>query len=119
MVWNNDIRAYRVADIIGLWSKTRSSFLGQDSPPLPTGDLAYRILLHTKDLKDSELKEFASIPRVSLWVGPDCHVMCYPLKNNTMLNIVLLVPDNLPEAVAKAPGDLEEMHEIFKSWDPR
>jgi len=36
-----------------------------------------------------------------------------------MLNIVLLVPDNLPEAVAKAPGDIEEMHEIFKNWDPR
>ena len=36
-----------------------------------------------------------------------------------MLNIVLLVPDNLPEAVAKAPGDVEEMNEIFKNWDPR
>lgn len=45
--------------------------------------------------------------------------MYYPLKNNTLLNVVLLVPDNLPEAVAKAPGDLEEMHEIFKDWDPR
>lgn len=76
-------------------------------------------MLRVEDIDDQELREFASIPRVCLWVGPGCHAIYYPLKNNTMLNIVLLVPDNLPEAVAKAPGDLEEMHEIFKSWDPR
>ncbi|KAB5540244.1 hypothetical protein GE09DRAFT_252781 [Coniochaeta sp. 2T2.1] len=103
----------------GLWSKARSSFLGKPSPPIPTGDLAYRIVLEVKDIQDEELREFASIPRVCLWAGPDCHVIYYPLKNNTMLNIVLLVPDNLPEAVARAPGDIEEMHEIFKNWDPR
>lgn len=104
---------------LGLWSKSRSSFLARPSPPLPTGDLAYRILLRTADIQDEELREFASVPRVCLWVGPECHVMCYPVKNNTLLNIVLLVPDNLPEAVARAPGSLEEMHEIFQGWDPR
>ncbi|KAH9203818.1 hypothetical protein DL95DRAFT_500329 [Leptodontidium sp. 2 PMI_412] len=102
----------------GLWSKTRSSFLGKPSHPIPTGDLAYRIVLRVEDIDDQELREFASIPRVCLWVGPDCHAIYYPLKNNTMLNIVLLVPDNLPGTVAKAPGDLEEMNEIFKNWDP-
>jgi salicylate hydroxylase len=105
--------------LLGLHSKTRSSFLGRPSPPIPTGDLAYRILLKVEDITDPEILEFAKTPRVCLWVGPDCHVMYYPLKNNTLLNIVLLVPDNLPEAVAKAPGDLAEMHEIFTKWDPR
>lgn len=45
--------------------------------------------------------------------------MYYPLKGNTMCNIVLLVPDNLPEGVAKSQGDLNEMHAIFEDWDPR
>jgi salicylate hydroxylase len=36
-----------------------------------------------------------------------------------MINLVLLVPDNLPEGVAKASGDIGEMHEIFNGWDPR
>lgn len=35
-----------------------------------------------------------------------------------MLNVVLLVPDDLPPDVAKAQGDLEEMVELFKGWDP-
>lgn len=93
--------------------------MDKPSPPLPTGDLAYRILLRREDIKDKDLREFTSIPRVCLWVGPECHVMYYPLKNNSLLNIVLLVPDNLPEEVAKAPGDLAEMATIFENWDPR
>ncbi|KIW99461.1 uncharacterized protein Z518_11200 [Rhinocladiella mackenziei CBS 650.93] len=103
----------------GLWSKCRASFLGKPSPPIPTGDLAYRIVLRVEDIDDKDLREFASVPRVCLWVGPDCHAIYYPLRNNTMCNVVLLVPDNLPENVAKASGDLGEMHEIFKDWDPR
>lgn len=35
-----------------------------------------------------------------------------------MLNIVLVVPDNLPPSVAKAEGDLEEMAKFFEDWDP-
>ena len=35
-----------------------------------------------------------------------------------MFNIVLLVPDNLPEGVARQPGSLEEMRAIFTDWDP-
>lgn len=35
-----------------------------------------------------------------------------------MANIVLLVPDNLPDNVAKMSGDLSEMREIFHGWDP-
>lgn len=35
-----------------------------------------------------------------------------------MANIVLLSPDNLPADVAKVSGDLSEMKEIFRNWDP-
>jgi salicylate hydroxylase len=72
-----------------------------------------------KDIADESVRAFFEIPRVAMWVGPDCHSICYPLKVNTMLNLVLLVPDNLPDGVAKASGDIGEMHEIFKDWDPR
>jgi len=102
----------------GLWSNTRSKVLGRPSLPIPTGDLAYRIVLKTEDIKDQGLLDFMKKPRVCLWVGPDCHAIYYPLKNNTMANVVLLVPDNLPDNVAKMPGDLSEMKEIFSKWDP-
>ncbi|KAM6529338.1 hypothetical protein FALCPG4_007477 [Fusarium falciforme] len=102
----------------GLWSNTRSKVLGRPSRPIPTGDLAYRIVLKSEDIEDQELLEFMKKPRVCLWAGPDCHAIYYPLRNNTMANIVLLVPDNLPDNVAKMPGDLSEMKEIFAKWDP-
>lgn len=85
---------------------------------MPTGDLAYRIVLHTDTIEDADLRDFVSRPRVHLWVGPDCHAIYYPLRNNTMINIVLLVPDDLPENVAKAPGDIGQMRELFRDWDP-
>lgn len=104
--------------MVGLWSKTRSTVLGRPSPPIATGDLAYRIVLKAEDIKDQELLEFMKEPRVCLWAGPECHAIYYPLRNNTMANVVLLVPDNLPDNVAKMPGDLSEMKEIFEMWDP-
>lgn len=54
-----------------------------------------------------------------LWAGPGCHAICYPLKGNSLINIVLLAPDNLPEGVARAAGDLDEMLDVFRDWDPR
>lgn len=33
-------------------------------------------------------------------------------------NIVLLVPDNLPEDVSKQAGEISEMRELFTKWDP-
>ena len=35
-----------------------------------------------------------------------------------MFNIVLLVPDNLPENISKQSGSLQEMRAIFADWDP-
>jgi salicylate hydroxylase len=84
-----------------------------------TGDLAYRIVLETGQIEDQAIRDFMLTPRVHLWVGPDCHAIYYPLRNNTMINVVLLVPDDLPEHVAKAPGDAAQMREIFRDWDPR
>ncbi|KAI9154772.1 FAD-dependent monooxygenase OpS4 [Paramyrothecium foliicola] len=115
---NDEILGDLIVAADGLWSKARSTLLGRPSPPLPTGDLAYRIVLNTKDLHDQELLDFIQKPRVRLWVGPECHAIYYPLRNNSMVNIVLLVPDNLPVNVAKMPGSLSEMKEIFAGWDP-
>ncbi|OAL54678.1 FAD/NAD(P)-binding domain-containing protein [Pyrenochaeta sp. DS3sAY3a] len=80
------------------------------------GDL---IIAADDEIKDRELRHYFETPRVVLWAGPDCHAICYPLKGGSLINIVLLVPDTLPEGVARAAGDLDEMLEIFRDWDPR
>ncbi len=115
------------ADLIlgcdGLKSRTRELMLGYQDPPKDTGDIAYRILVPASEMKKhkelSFLLENGSRAPLNYWMGPDCHVVCYLLKGGDLYNIVLLCPDNLPEKVTTAPGDLEEMRAIFANWDPR
>jgi hypothetical protein len=40
------------------------------------------------------------------------------LKSGNMYNLVLLVPDDLPPGIAKQSGNVEEMRQLFKDWDP-
>lgn len=105
----------------GLWSNTRSQFLGKPSPAILTGDLAYRIVIDAKDLSGpnaDELRKFITDSTVNFWVGPDTHVVAYTMRGGSLFNIVLLCPDDLPEGTAKSTGDLEEMKKLFIGWDP-
>lgn len=105
----------------GLWSKCRERFLatmGKQDAPLPTGDLAYRIMLHLDDVKDVELRDWISKPSCQFWIGPGSHVVAYSLRNGTQFNLVLLAPDDLPDNVARQPGSLDEMKQLFAHWDP-
>lgn len=102
----------------GLWSTCRSVFLKRKDAPLPTGDLAYRIILRAEQIKDEKLRKMVMKPGVRFWVGPDAHVVAYSMRGGTMYNVVLLVPDDLDEGVARTEGNLEEMRKLFEGWDP-
>ncbi|KAJ5749722.1 hypothetical protein N7533_006750 [Penicillium manginii] len=102
----------------GLWSQCREAYVGKKDEPLPTGDLAYRIVLTADQLSDPELKAWVENPEVHFWVGPGAHAVGYSLRGGQMYNIVLLVPDNLPPGVSKQAGSVEEMKELFVGWDP-
>ena len=106
-----------VAD--GLWSSMRSRFVGKSPAPQPTGDLAYRIVLTIDQVReDSELRDLIAQPGIRIWMGPGAHAVAYSLLKGPMLNIVLLAPDDLPQQVAKAEGNVEEMAKLFEGWHP-
>jgi salicylate hydroxylase len=114
-----------VADLLvgadGLWSKCRANFLkqfGKEDTPLPTGDLAYRIVLNLDDLQDKGLREIISKPACRFWIGPAAHVVAYSVRGGKQYNLVLLVPDTLPPDVSRSSGDISEMRDIFTKWDP-
>jgi len=102
----------------GLWSKCRESMLGKADAPLPTGDLAYRIVLEGDQITDPELKARVSNPEVHFWIGPYAHAVGYSLRAGAMYNIVLLCPDDLPTDLARSAGSVEEMKKHFTGWDP-
>ncbi|EXJ81520.1 hypothetical protein A1O1_07584 [Capronia coronata CBS 617.96] len=114
-----------VADLVvgadGINSRLREILVGRADPPIPTGDLAYRLLLSTADmLKDPELASFVQEPQVNYWLGPDAHAVNYVLRGGELFNMVLLVPDDMPPGSANTlAGDVEEMRALYKDWDPR
>ncbi|RFU32120.1 hypothetical protein B7463_g4200, partial [Scytalidium lignicola] len=104
----------------GINSRLREILLGKEDPPLLTGDLAYRLLLSTKDmLKDPELATFVTQPQVNYWLGPDAHAVNYVLRGGELFNMVLLVPDDIPKGQNITEGNVEEMRALYKEWDPR
>lgn len=111
-----------LADLVigadGIWSRCRKSFLQSDDGPKPTGDLAYRIVLESKNIEDPVLRHWIENPGVNFWIGPKSHAVGYSLKAGEMYNIVLLVPDDLPPGVARQPGSIEELKSLFLGWDP-
>ncbi|KAH8586413.1 hypothetical protein B0O99DRAFT_528729 [Bisporella sp. PMI_857] len=114
-----------VADLVvgadGINSRLREVMLGRADPPTLTGDLAYRLLLSTKDmLKDPELAPLVTDPQVNYWLGPDAHAAVnYVLKGGELFNMVLLVPDDMPAGANTIEGNVEEMQALYKDWDPR
>lgn len=102
----------------GLWSQCREAFVGKKDEPIPTGDLAYRIVLNADQISDPDLKALAQNPEVHFWIGPGAHAVGYSLRGGQMYNIVLLVPDNLPPGVSRQAGSVDEMRELFVGWDP-
>lgn len=40
------------------------------------------------------------------------------MRAGKLYNLVLLVPDDLPEGVSRQPGNVEEMKALFADWDP-
>ncbi|KAF2966181.1 hypothetical protein GQX73_g7388 [Xylaria multiplex] len=110
------------ADLIvaadGIWSTCRNLILDIKDFPRPTGDLAYRIVLTLDEIDDPELREMVQKPSCRFWIGPESHVVAYSVRGGTMYNIVLLVPDDLPEGARRQPGSVEEMRALFDGWDP-
>ncbi|EXJ81250.1 salicylate hydroxylase [Capronia epimyces CBS 606.96] len=102
----------------GLWSKCRECLLDRADKPLPTGDLAYRIVLELDKITDPELRRWVANPQVHFWIGPHAHAVAYSLRAGTMCNIVLLCPDDLPSGLSKTKGSVSEMKRLFSGWDP-
>ncbi|RFU34187.1 hypothetical protein B7463_g2151, partial [Scytalidium lignicola] len=112
------------ADLIigadGINTKLRGVMTGHDVPPKPTGDLAYRLLLDaSKVLADPELAEFILNPQVNTWLGPGAHIVNYVLRDEKLFNMVLCMPDDIPENVRVTHGNIDELKEYYKDWDPR
>ncbi len=69
----------------GSWSKLRQQLLG-DGSPVATGHLAYRAMV-----QQSSLPENLRSQHITAWLGPQLHVIQYPVRGGDWLNVVAVV----------------------------
>jgi len=92
----------------GLWSNIRKRVVG-DGPPRVSGHTTYRSVIPF-DLMPEDLRWNAA----TLWAGPKCHIVHYPLSDWKAFNLVVTYHNDAPEPVAGMPVDKSEVRQGFE-----
>lgn len=111
----------------GIKSKIRgqmTSRFAEASRPASTGDAAYRLLIPRNRLQHDQYSlSLLENDVATRWLGPHGHIMAYPIKRNTMYNMVLVHPEiglldvEHSESWTRK-GNKYEMMGFYKSWCP-
>lgn len=96
----------------GLWSKVRAQLVA-DGPPRVSGHTTYRSVIPTEQMPE-ELRWNAA----TLWAGPKCHIVHYPLQGWRAFNLVVTYHNDAPEPVAGMPVAKEEVLRGFAHVHP-
>jgi salicylate hydroxylase len=91
----------------GLWSNVRKQVAG-DGPPRVSGHTTYRSVIPTEQMPE-DLRWNAA----TLWAGPKCHLVHYPLSGWKVFNLVVTCHNDAPEPVAGKPVPEEEVMRGF------
>ena len=93
----------------GIWSAVRNHLFPEVQPQF-SGLIAWRGTLDATSLP----REYTS-PRVQLWMGPDAHLVAYPISAARQINVVGIVPGTWNRPGWSAPGDANELKTAFAS----
>jgi salicylate hydroxylase len=91
----------------GLWSNVRRQVVG-DGPPRVSGHTTYRSVIPTAQMPE-DLRWNAA----TLWAGPKCHMVHYPLSDWKVFNLVITCHNDAPEPVAGKPVSEDEVRVGF------
>ncbi len=91
----------------GLWSNVRKQVIA-DGAPRVSGHTTYRSVIPTEDMPE-DLRWNAA----TLWAGPKCHIVHYPLSGWKVFNLVVTYHNDAPEPVAGKPVTAEEVLQGF------
>jgi salicylate hydroxylase len=99
----------------GVRSKLRDKLLGAGRAEGSPRRTAWRALVPAASVAPEMLR-----PESNLWLGPGAHVVHYPLRGGTVVNIVVVLdtgPRDLPpEGAWSTPGDPAFLAERFSGW---
>lgn len=108
-----DVRGRFVIGAEGLRSPIRAQLVG-DGEPRVSGHTTYRSVIPTEQMPE-DLRWNAA----TLWAGPKCHIVHYPLKGWKVFNLVVTYHRDMTEAVAGKPVSKEEVAVGFEHIHPK
>lgn len=85
-----------------------------NDPPRVTGHVVYRAVVDKADFPE-DLKWNAA----SLWAGPKCHLVHYPLRGGEQYNVVVTFHSRQPEQWGVTDGSKEEVESYFQGICPK
>ena len=91
----------------GVKSAVRRQYVGDDARV--SGHVVYRAVVDKKDFP-SDLQWNAA----SIWVGPDCHLVHYPLRGGEQYNVVVTFHSRQKEEWSVREGSREEVQSYFE-----
>jgi 3-hydroxybenzoate 6-monooxygenase len=97
----------------GLWSAIRRQLVG-DGPPRVSGHTTYRSVIPTETMPE-DLRWNAA----TLWAGPKCHLVHYPLSGWKVFNLAITCHNDAPEPVAGKPVTEDEVMKGFAHINER
>ena len=96
----------------GVRSVVRAQYV--NDPPRITGHVVYRSVIDKKDFpKDLQWNA------ASIWVGPNCHLVHYPLRGGEQYNVVVTFHSRNKEEWGVTEGSPEEVQSYFQDICPR
>ena len=93
----------------GIWSAVRNHLFPGVQPQF-SGLIAWRGTLDATTLP----REYTA-PRVQLWMGPDAHLVAYPISGAKQINVVAIVPGTWNRPGWSAQGDANDLKGAFAS----
>lgn len=103
----------QVAAVIGadgVWSATRERITGAFDPE-PAGRTAWRTVIPRDNIPDT-----LPTNRVGLWMGPNAHLVHYPIARGAAVNVVAIVDEVWDKPGWNARGDYRRIAERFNTW---
>jgi salicylate hydroxylase len=93
----------------GIWSSVRHHLFPEVQPQF-SGLIAWR-----GTLAATALPREHTAPRVQLWMGPNAHLVAYPISGGRQINVVAIVAGTWNRPGWTAPGETNEIKEFFAS----
>jgi salicylate hydroxylase len=94
----------------GVWSVHREAIPGT-ARPAPAGRTVWRALIPADIARG-----VAAMDRTGLWLGPDAHLVTYPVAQGAALNLVAIVEEEWNRQGWSAPGEAQAIAERFRGW---